>query len=204
MPESFNIPLLLFQTFGPRGIPINQPYGQPDSPSFEKAEPFPELPEFDSTDQNTFFGLQKSLGAVDLLGRPLFMPTALDGKLLPNEPVIQIDGGYTLVRTNMSGSDENQGSVKELMQRNDYKITLRGIVINQKSAKNFPEDDFVNLTKICVKGQRMSIDNALCALLGIYDIVIEDFSFPHTPSQNAQAFEINMYSDELFQLIIEN
>lgn len=204
MPEQFNIPLLLFQTFGPRGVVFNRPYGQPDQPSFQKAEEFPELPEFDSVDQNTFYGLQKSLGAVDLLGRPIFMPTSMDGILLPNEPLIQIDGGYNLVRTTMVGSTGNQGTVKELMQRDDYKISIRGIIINQKSAKNFPEDDFANLHKICVKGQRMTIDNAMCALLGIYDVVIENFSFPHTPSQNAQAYEINMWSDELFQLIIES
>lgn len=202
--NEFNIPQLLFQTFGPKGLPINAPYGVPEQPSFAAGEVFPDKPISTNDQQSQFFALQKQIGTKDLLGRPIFMPVRIDNLVLPNEPTISIEGGVNMVRTQMVGSTINKGTVKELIQTDDYKITLRGIIINSQSGEAFPEDEFNEIGKLCVKNKRVSIDNALCALLSFYDIVIESWSFPHTPAQNAQAYEIVAWSDEFFDLIIEN
>ena len=51
-----------------------------------------------------------------MLGTPLFMPCSIDDFELPNEPLIEISGGKSIVKTQVDGME---GTFKELSEMKD-------------------------------------------------------------------------------------
>lgn len=137
-------------------------------------------------------------------GRLVFMPIALGGILLPNEPSISFTKTKNIVKTKLVGS-KRAGTVKELISDGDWNITIRGIALNFASRKFYPEDQVKAIRDLDARQEALDVECALTSLLGIYRLVIEEISFPEMIGvPHAQAYELKCTSDQEFNLIIED
>jgi hypothetical protein len=157
-----------------------------------------------SDDEGTeFVELRSSVKASTPYGQQIFMPMRLGGVLLPNEPTLNIQMVKRIVKTSLTGSTR-KGTVKELIGRDDDIIVIRGICLNYKSTKVYPEDEVKAIRELVERNESLAIECALTQLLGIERVVIERASFPEMVGvQHAQAFELQCVSDEEFDLEIE-
>lgn len=129
-----------------------------------------------------------------------YTPTSLNGVQLPNEPLIAINGGKKVVSTALAGNTK-RGKVKEIINTEDYTITLRGVIINEDS-EDYPWDEVEALKDICEMNEAISIVNAITNIFEIENVVITNYSFPEMVGRpNMQAYSITMLSDEDFVLI---
>lgn len=130
----------------------------------------------------------------NLVGVPMFLPCTLDGWTLPSEPIIDISGGKTLEKTQIDGQD---GTFKELFSKNDYIITIRGILCQEDGTSNYPKDLVRRMREICENVKNIPISCSLTSLFGVNKIVIETFSFPAVEGfQDMQPFQLNCLSDK--------
>lgn len=135
------------------------------------------------------------------LGTPFFMPTKLDDIWLPNEPLITISGQNTIVKTVLTGV---KGSVKELINTDDYQIKIEGLIINETN-DDYPEDLLRKIRTICEKRDSVKIENRLLTLFDIHLVAVENFSFPGIAGdQNIQAYSISCISDWPLDLILKD
>lgn len=146
-----------------------------------------------------------------------FFPLSLsidrkDWFLLPYEPLITINGKNEIIRRKVakSASDDDvvrSGTIKERWNQDDYEITITGVLIgslmNGTMGDCFPKDDFIRLKKFLTSADSIQVKCAPLELLGISQIVIEDFSFPFTKGENVQAYEIKAYSDYDYKLLLD-
>jgi len=146
-------------------------------------------------------------GPQSVIGKALFQPAWLiiqDGQgnqerfQLPNEPLIEILGGKTLIRTPIDGAD---GTFKELFANNDYQVTIRGLIVQEDGTDNYPESLVRRLREFCEHDGAILIENDLCQVFDISQIVIE--SFPFTALEGfpgVQPYQINAWSDKDFEI----
>jgi hypothetical protein len=202
MANSFSIAALYEQAFGSsRGIAYNQDrfyntdtINQEGLPSFDKG---------DDDDSLEFVQMRYTLKDSTPQGVALFMPTSIGGLNLPNEPSLSFNVSKRLIETPLVGSRRN-GSVIEQIAVENWQITIRGIAINYKSKRVYPEDAVKALKDLFYKNQSLKIECALTKLLGIDRIVLKDLSFPEMIGvQHAQAYEFKAISDEDFDLEID-
>jgi hypothetical protein len=189
---------------------------------------FPEFVPNASANLRTVHGAQGSpYYAKDVLGIEYFMPVTLmysdstgqskqESDLtsgasvgflkswqLPN-PIISITSKKTVIDTPLT---ERRGTVKELINIQDYEITVRGFIIG--IANEFPEHDVTTLRNIYEQNTALSIQ---CPLTDIFllrpnrsgsdQVVITDLKLPAIAGiKNVRPYEIRMMSDEPFNLI---
>ena len=73
----------------------------------------------------------------------------LDGYRLPNEPIVEINGSKTIIKTPIDGQD---GTFKELYSKNDWDITIRGIAVNEdEESDDYPEEIVSKLYQLDAK-----------------------------------------------------
>ena len=119
-------------------------------------------------------------------------------------PVVSITSKKTIVETPLTG---RRGTVKELINIQDYEITVRGFIIG--STNEFPESDVTTLRTIYEQNAALSIQ---CPLTDIFllrpdrsgsdQVVIRDLSFPAINGvKNVRAYQLRMVSDEPFSLV---
>ncbi|WP_417289609.1 DUF6046 domain-containing protein [Corallibacter sp.] len=132
--------------------------------------------------------------------------------LLPYEPMINISGKNTIVRRNVAkaktkGGRELGGSIKERWNQGDYEITITGVLIGSILTGNvedcFPREDFEKLRDFMTAPKSLRVYCEPLQLLGINQVVIEDFDFPFTKGENVQAYEIKCYSDFDYKLLLD-
>lgn len=135
------------------------------------------------------------------LGVPIFMPCTIDGWQLPMEPLIELGGSKTIVRTPLAGYD---GTVKENMGLNDYDITIRGIVVNEDS-DDYPEGDVLKLRQLLERKESLAIVSPLLGLFNITRIAIEDLKLPGEEGVlSYQPYQITGYSDFDVELLLRD
>lgn len=151
---------------------------------------------------------QGTLGApyysVTDLGREYYLPVFLDDFELPN-PVISIDGRKIIVETPMV---ERKGTVKEIINIDDYQIIIRGIITN-KDRNSMPEETLTKMRELFEKNEAVTIMNVLTDIFlktpdrkGYDKVVIKDFRIVPTPGvKNCCGYEMALLSDEAFSLI---
>ena len=143
-----------------------------------------------------------------------FMFEALNGEryLLPYEPFVSISGKNNIVRRNVAKMQTNTGvdyvgSIKERWSRGDYEITITGAlygsILTGSVEDCFPKSDFEKLRDIMTTPRSIRVFCEPLQLLGINQIVIEDFSFPFSKGENVQAYEIKAYSDFPYKLLLD-
>lgn len=137
---------------------------------------------------------------MSVFGTPLFMPCKLGDYMLPNEPIITINGQNTIIKTILTGI---KGSVKELINSDDYVIKIQGIIINEDS-DDYPEDEVRKLRKVLESKDVVDISNRLLTLFDIQQVAIESFVLTGIEgNQNCQAYEIACISDWPVDLILK-
>ena len=133
---------------------------------------------------------------------------------LPYEPMISISGKNTIIRRNVAKAKSTNangislgGSIKERWNQADYEITITGVLIGSLltgSVKEcYPISDFEKLRNFMTAPKSLKVRCEPLQLLGINQIVIEDFSFPFTKGENVQAYEIKAYSDFDYKLLLD-
>ncbi len=147
---------------------------------------------------------QTSLGSnlwdINAKGIPYFLPVELDGIKLPNT-LISISSKKRIIETPLIG---RKGTVKELINIEDYEIMIRGVIVDE--GISFPEEMIMNLEELYDKNEAVSLK---CALTDIFlqeddSVVIKSIRFPEMKGiEHAQAYEISCVSDMDFELIIE-
>jgi len=160
-----------------------------------------------------------------LLGREYFMPVKLSyldksiGAQYPSAdnanngikkewnlpyPVVSISSKKTIIETPLT---ERRGTVKELINIQDYEIVVKGLIVNTDN--EFPEEEVVMLRTIYEQNMPISIQ---CALTDIFllrpdrsgsdHVVIRELKFPVIAGvKHVCPYELHMLSDEAFDLI---
>ena len=161
--------------------------------------------------------------AVDTMGREYYMPVTLtytdasqDIGLINGAntgilntwnlpyPVISVTSRKTIVETPLT---ERRGTVKELINIQDYEIVIKGFIIG--NTNEFPEADVTTLRTIYEQNVAISIQ---CPLTDIFllrpdrsgsdQVVIRELTFPAvTGVKNVRPYQLRMVSDEPFNLI---
>ena len=101
---------------------------------------------------------------------------------------------------------ERNGTVKELISRADYEITIKGFLI--ASGNDFPEADATRLRNLFEASVPVSISCALTDLFllrpdrsGSDQVVFRALAFPEVRGiKNVRPFELQCVSDEPFNL----
>jgi hypothetical protein len=144
------------------------------------------------------FTVQKS----SFMDTPIFMPVKLDGYLLPNEPLIEISGSKTIIKTAIDGQN---GTFKELYSLNDYSVVIRGLAINDEAPDEYPEEIVRKLKSLCEAPRSLEVVNLLCSFFDINRLSVESFSFPPLEGQiGVQPFEITCSSDREFDIELKS
>lgn len=132
--------------------------------------------------------------------------------LLPYEPHVSISGGNRIIRRDIAKAKTDYGqvlggSVKERFTQRDYEITITGALygnlITGSVEDAFPRGDFEKLRDYMIAAESLQVFCEPLQLLGIDQIVIEDFSFPFTKGEYVQAYEIKAYSDIDYPLLLD-
>lgn len=132
--------------------------------------------------------------------------------LLPYEPYVSISGKNTIIRRNVAKAQTESGrvlggSIKERWNQGDYEITITGVLYGSLLTGDvsdcFPRDDFEKLRDFMTAPKSLNVYCEPLQLLGINQIVIEDFSFPFSKGENVQAYEIKAYSDFDYKLLLD-
>jgi hypothetical protein len=201
MTPKFDIGKALLSYIGYKGLPYPGAFmfmlpkrrKQPEYEGAPQAQPQREF-----TDKGT------RLYKKDHLGRWYFMPVTFiaDGKEyeIP-EAVLSITGKKTIIETPMVG---RKGSVKELINIDDYKVSIAGYISSQDGS--YPEDAITEIRELFNVNRSVELVSALTDL--IFDdgdkVVITDISFPSTPGvEDGQIVKIECITDKPFELIID-
>lgn len=133
--------------------------------------------------------------------------------LFPYEPLISINGGNNIVKRSVAkqGAEKNgmpmTGTIKERWSQKDYEITITGLLFGDlmkgKPEDCYPQTQLTKLLSFLTQAGTIKVFSHPLEILGINRIVIEDFSFPFTKGENAQAYEIKALSDCNYNLLVE-
>jgi len=150
--------------------------------------------------------------ADDALGTEYFLPvtitynngTSLQQWNLPY-PIISLSSRKTIIETPLT---ERRGTVKELINIQDYEITIKGFIISA-TADDFPENDVMTLRSVYEQNIALSIQCPLTDLFlirpdrsGSDQVVIKELKLPAIAGvKHIRPYELLLVSDEPFNLI---
>jgi hypothetical protein len=124
---------------------------------------------------------------------------------LPLDPVISVTGKNTIVRRSVLKTNEHtvrRGTVKEIWSQDDYEVNIAGVFIGESN--KLPQNELFRLRKYCETRKIIQIRSRLLRIFGITRLAIEDFSLPFTKGMENQMYTIKAYSDDLFELLVED
>lgn len=143
-----------------------------------------------------------------MIGTPVVMPMKFDDQWLPVEPLVTISRKKRIIETELDYID---GTFKEGFSNGDYEITIQGVILDEEDLEpeNFPEKQMRILKRLInrtvkrdengniLKGiGSIEVTHQLLNLMGIYRIVIYDYSLPQVPGQNTiQNYTLTCKSD---------
>ncbi len=166
-----------------------------------------------------YFGSPDSIGSRDALtpagsllrksnlamGRPYFMPVFLGGQEIPLA-VISATTKKTIVETPMAG---RAGTVKELISKGDYSISLSGILIGE----DYPSEEVARIKELYDRDETLEIKCVLTDILlsqkntsatagdNPFMAVITSIDWPAMGAvENMQAFTMKLVSDNPYNL----
>lgn len=137
--------------------------------------------------------------SMDFEGRWYYMPVRLGDVDLHN-PVMRIVSKKTIIETHMT---ERVGSVKEIINRQDYAIFIKGVI--KRSDDTYPEEEVRLLNELYKRDEAIEIDSALtCVLLEGQDemVVVKHLDFPYTRGEGMVLYEMELVTDIDFDLEI--
>jgi hypothetical protein len=136
-----------------------------------------------------------------MLGTPVILPITIDGVDLPDNAVMTITGRNRIIETDLNSK---QGTFKELWAKDDYRISIRGIVVQSNGNEDYPEDQLRQIKELLDAESHLPIECDMTTLFGITDVAIYDYNFPELPGVSmAQPFELMCKSDYKFELELD-
>lgn len=120
-----------------------------------------------------------------------------DWWLFPYEPQITLQGSNVIVKKPVSKGSV-RGTIKERWSQGDYQVNISGILIG---VQNYPDADVKRLRGFC-EAARVLVKSPLLEIFSINQIVIENWSIPHTSGQANQAYTISAISDDIYRLLL--
>lgn len=195
----FNIAKVLVSALGYKGLP----YPGVWFPSSKITGKEPEYQyEGQAKDVRTHSDLGSVLRKQDAQGRYYFMPVVLEHKgkeyEIPNS-VISFTGKKNIVETAMVG---RKGSVKELINIDDYEISIQGVV----QSDDFPEAELVELNELYNINESVILK---CALTNVFleeddKVVIKSLDVSDMKGTDSFVIiKMSLITDRNFELIIE-
>lgn len=140
-----------------------------------------------------------------MLGAELRMPCAfrIPGEelwQLPNEPIISLRGKVDSRKTTLNRGKKH-GTVKEIINLDDYVIKIQGIIYNEDE-DDYPEEQVAMLRKHLEYPGAFGIENLITRIWNITLCTVDDFDIPRDPEKafREQHYEIVLSSDEDFEL----
>lgn len=118
--------------------------------------------------------------------------------LFPNEPMVSVSGGHTLIRRCVSKGSV-RGTVKERWAQDDYTVSIEGILTSQDGS--YPSADVAKLRSFCEAGYVRCL-SPLLEVFGIAHLAIESWDIPFTSGSANQNFSIKAYSDDIYKLLL--
>ncbi|MEG1762824.1 MAG: DUF6046 domain-containing protein [Bacteroidales bacterium] len=202
MEHRFNIRGMLESLVGYKGLPFPGVFAKVDLPGGyigDKREVSPMAPK-----QNIRANKGAILARVDKNGSYYFMPVTFmhQGKSYEIDcALISITGKKNIITTALVGQ---KGSVRELINIEDYKINIVGAVIGEDG--QWPEEKLDDLNELFTINEAIELK---CALTDIFfqdsdKVVITDLNFPAaTQIEHVQIVEIQCETDKPFELILK-
>ena len=140
-----------------------------------------------------------------VMGRQYFMPVYLGGEEIPLA-VISATTKKTIVETPMAG---RAGTVKELISKGDYSISLSGILIGE----DYPADEVARIKELYDRDESLELKCAVTDILlsqkntsatagdSPFMAVITGIDWPSMGAiENMQAFTMKLVSDNPYNL----
>jgi hypothetical protein len=131
---------------------------------------FPELPKF----------LPLTIGKNDVINEDLLLESA----------IVEISNTKNIVSTAIQGRD---GTVKEFISNGDYQVSVQGSFAFK--GLDWPRDNVALLRQFMEAGMALKVTHEVLNALGIYEIVVTDWSLPQTSFVNIIPYKINAVSD---------
>lgn len=104
-----------------------------------------------------------------------------------------------IVKTQIQGRN---GTVKEYIAKDDFVVTINGIISGLNG--QYPEAAVLAVQRLCEAPVAIPVVSRFLNGLGIYNLVVEDYSMPQTAGGiSRQDFTINAISDEPIELQIQ-
>jgi len=201
-----NVNDILRDVFGLTGVGIYFPRtGVPDTTKVK----YGSIPTIDVKDSNQ---------ALSLLGTPVIDQvyvkpinyTILDrnnnkklinfpGYQFPDATLIEVNLPKIIKKTPVNG---NEGTVKEYIGIDDYRITIRSVIVNPDEDYT-PEKEINNLMQMFKVNTSLQVVNPFLNLLDVDEMVVENLDFPAVEGfPNVQAFVLECVSDRPYELKI--
>ncbi len=137
----------------------------------------------------------------NFLGFAVLMPLTIYGWKLPIEPLVRVMGGKKIVETELVGQD---GSIKELIARSDYRITIAGLLLTDTPGAALPDADARRLKKLVDEPRALPVTHELLNMLGIGQVVITDDEWPEMEAQpGQQLYRLECKQDRLYSLELD-
>jgi len=163
--------------------------------------PFPDL-EFRAISLPDINEIGKAIFGKNQLGKPLFMDVEIDGKRLPNEPLVTVTSRKIIEETVLVGS-EHRGTVKEFISAGDFQIKIEGICIDTNS-RSYPKDQVELINSIVSQNKALDFYSDITEIFEVHRVVINDFGFGNMKGKpNSQSYFISCTSDMDFYAVLD-
>ena len=104
-----------------------------------------------------------------------------------------------IVKTQIQGRN---GTVKEYISKDDFQVTINGIIAGQNG--QYPAAEALAVQRMAEAPVAIPVVSRFLNGMGIYNIVVEDYSMPQAAGGiSRQDFTINAISDEPLELQIQ-
>ena len=130
----------------------------------------------------------------------VFMPCTLGGIELWN-PIMRVTGRKTIIETSLV---ERKGSVKEIINQDDYVINIRGVI--KTTDGSWPDKEVKMLKELFERNESLDIISALTAIMleGNEHVVITNLTLPEQQGRTESViYELELTSDQAFELELE-
>lgn len=132
--------------------------------------------------------------ASQFAGLPIFQPLVLKHSdaddLVLESAVVSYQRQRNIVQTVVQGRDS---AVKEFINNGDWSISVSGLIC--KRGYDYPIDDVVDFNRYMELKSTIEVTHEVLNALGVYEIVVTDYSLAATSMVNCQPYSFNAVQD---------
>lgn len=173
---------------------------QPIVPFKQVVEPTkPEKFDYETDDLTAHSSGTYNLGAVDMHQLCKVTLTGIyNGSVWESkkDPLISISGKNTIVKRHVAKATYI-GSIKEFWSRDDFEITISGVIYDDNNSYQEIKD----LIEVCGKNAYVQVSCEFINAMQIHYLSIESFDLPFTPGEGNYQYTIKAVSDDNYQVL---